>query len=101
MTQVKQKKNKLRFVNLSLFCLLVVFSASYLWGTSDASIKSYILGQKKKEANKIKNTNNELELRAMSLSSYNNLSKKLADLKMVKVDKIDYINGVTSVALIK
>lgn len=101
MRQIKQKENKLKLINAVLFCMLVIFSVSYLLGTNDVAIKSYVMQQKKKAAKKIINDNNELELKVMSLSSYSDLSKKVASLNMVKVDKIDYINGVTSVALVK
>ncbi|KKR21464.1 MAG: hypothetical protein UT48_C0008G0041 [Parcubacteria group bacterium GW2011_GWE2_39_37] len=104
MTQMKQKQNKsgnlkLQKINRILFLLIIITGVMYLIGTNDVSIKSYVLQQHKKQAMKLRNDNNDLELKTMSLSSYNNLSKRVENLKLVKVDKIDYINTNNAVAL--
>lgn len=52
MRQIKQKENKLKLINAVLFCMLVIFSVSYLLGTNDVAIKSYVMQQKKKAAKK-------------------------------------------------
>ncbi|KKR32807.1 MAG: hypothetical protein UT64_C0022G0006 [Candidatus Falkowbacteria bacterium GW2011_GWF2_39_8] len=79
--------------------MIIITGVMYLIGTNDVSIKSYVLQQHKKQAMKLRNDNNDLELKTMSLSSYNNLSKRVENLKLVKVDKIDYINTNNAVAL--
>jgi len=99
--QNKSSNSKLQKINRILFLLIIVTGVMYLIGTNDVSIKSYVLQQHKKEAMKLRNDNNDLELKTMSLSSYNNLSKRVDSLKLVKVDKIDYININTAVALVR
>ena len=99
--QNKSSNSKLQKINRILFLLIIVTGVMYLIGTNDVSIKSYVLQQHKKEAMKLRNDNNDLELKTMSLSSYNNLSKRVDSLKLVKVDKIDYINMNTAVALVR
>lgn len=104
MTMHKQKensakdKNKTKLFNRVLLALIVVAGAGYLAGVNDLAINSYVLQQHKKQFNEVKNQNNELEVKVMSLSSYNNLSQKIGGLKMVKVDSVDYLNPVTAVA---
>lgn len=107
MNRLKQKQNKsfanvkLQKINKILFLLIIVTGVMYLIGTNDVSIKSFVLQQHKKEAMKLRNDNNDLELQTMSLSSYNNLSRRVEGMKLVKVDKIDYININTAVAMVR
>lgn len=104
MTRIKQKSNQtkikqIKTINSLLLLLVIFFGAYYLIGTNDLSIKSYILQQQRKQASKILDSNNELKLKAMSLSSLSNINKKIAELNMVKVDKVAYITGTAIVAL--
>jgi hypothetical protein len=104
MTRIKQKENKtkikqIKSINTLLLLLIIFFGAYYMLGTNDLSIKSYMLQQQQKQANKIIDDNNELKLKAMSLSSLTNINDKIVALKMVKVDKVDYIAGAVTVAL--
>lgn len=101
-TKLQNKNtNKLKLFNRVVFSLIIMLGASYLVGVNDLSIKTLVLQQQKKKIFKLKNDANDLELRVMSLSSYNNLSERLNGLDLVKVDKISYVNGASAVALRK
>lgn len=104
MTKLKQKEakprnqNNIKIFNRILLLLIVVAGSSLLVGVNDSSIKSFVLQQQKKKLNEVKGQYNDLEVRVMSLSSYSNLSKKIEGLKMVRVERVNYLNPATAVA---
>jgi len=89
----KKKFLNLKFFNKILFILIIVLGISYIAGTNDLAIKGYALSDLRKQQSKVAAENKKLELKAMSLSSYNVLSKRIGSLKMVAVGNIDYIDG--------
>jgi len=95
----KTKKNYWRHISTGIFCLSVASVAAYLFSANDLSIQSFKLAERKRQADKIETANDELELRSMSLSAFDNLSKRVAGLNMVKVDKVEYLTGAAAVAV--
>lgn len=99
---IKSKKTiNFKKINFIIAALVVLSGIYYLIGVNDFSIKAFVLSEQRGKLSQLKGQNNELELKVMHLSSYNNLSKKIENLKMVKVDKIDYISGASAVAVNK
>lgn len=91
------KKNifTLKNFNKILFLIIIVSGVYYIAGTNDLSIKGMALSDLKQERNRLVNSNNKLELQAMTLSSYDKISQRVGDLRMVAVGEINYINGVS------
>lgn len=89
------KRNVLNLKNLNkiLFFLVIVLGIFYVAGANDLAIKGFALNDLKEQYTKIADENKKLELEAMALSSYNIVSHKVDNLKMVAVGEIDYING--------
>lgn len=83
----------LKALNKILFAAMIVLSIFYIAGTNDLAIQGFALSDLKAQRNKLADENKKLELKAMTLSSYNIISGKIDNLKMVAVGEIDYING--------
>lgn len=77
--------------NKLLVAIVIASGVYYLGGTNDLSIKHFVVQENKRKLYSLKDENRSLETKIMALSSYNSINKKVADLKMVKVDKVDYI----------
>ena len=95
------KKNKNKILNLKKFnqvvlILVIILGVYYIAGINDLTVKGFELQELKASAMEIEDNNNNLELRIMSLGSYNNLSERIADLDMVAVGKVEYISGASS-----
>jgi len=89
------KKNvlNLKTLNKFLFIFAIVLGVLYVAGMNDLSIQGFVLSDLKEQRNKMADENNKLELKAMTLGSYNMLSGKIDGLKMIAVGEVDYING--------
>jgi len=104
-TTTENKKIKfnlsIKVFNRILYCIIVFLCLGYFLCMNDISVKGFKLNELKKAKEKIIIDNNDYELEIMSLKSYNSLSKKANDLNLVKVDKINYIDGASLVAVKK
>ncbi|MDO8592783.1 MAG: hypothetical protein Q7R92_03370 [bacterium] len=89
------KKRFFNFKNLNklLLVFFIILGAYYIALANNLSVKGFALSDLKQERNKLSDANNKLELKAMALSSYGNISQRISGLKMVAVGNIDYING--------
>lgn len=94
-----RKTKRLKAANRLLLAAFALASAAYLVGTNDLSIKNYMLLSERLRANAIRNEINQLEVKAMSLSSFSGLKDRIAALEMVKVDQVNYLNANPAVAL--
>ena len=95
----KTKKSYWRHISTGILCLSVASVAAYLFSANDLSIQSFKLAERKRQADKIETANDELELRSMSLSAFDSISKRVVGLGMVKVDRVEYLTGATAVAV--
>lgn len=82
-----------KFFNKILFISAIVLGIYYIAGTNNLSIQGFALSDLKEQRNKLADENKKLELKAMTLSSYNIIIGKIDNLKMVAVGEINYING--------
>ena len=89
----KMKRNILswRLFNKIVISLAVLSGLSYVVVVNDLAIKGIVLEELKKETIRQNNLTNNQELAIMEMESYDNINKRAKDMKMVKVDKIDYI----------
>ena len=100
--KTKTKKFNLEIFNKILFIFIIVCGVYYLTGTNDISVKSFKIQELKLKADSLNNENGNLEVEKMSLSSYNNISQRVAELDMVAAGEMEYITmGIGAVAVKK
>ena len=85
------KKNWHQIANRLLMLFVVVLGVGYIAAVNDISIKGFVLDGLKNQQIKLEGNNKHLELEIMALESYDTIDKRAHELKMVKVDKVDYI----------
>jgi len=91
----KTKKNyfNLKALNKVLFVLIVFLVVYYIAGANDLMVKGIALSDLKAERDKLAKENNNLELTAMTLSSFGAVKERVSGLKMVAVGEVRYLNG--------
>ncbi|HOZ53263.1 MAG TPA: hypothetical protein PK142_01135 [bacterium] len=93
MSTTKNNKNKfLSAVNLCLVLVVVLGGLYFLKSMDDVMVKNLELEQLKTDLNALQEEKQELDYRKNALGSYENVSARLDDLKMVKVTDIEYIS---------
>jgi len=95
MRKIKKQKNKKiilqKIIIKFIFCLIIICGISYVISVNNLSIKGFVLADLKSKVSELQKENENIELKVMNLESYENIIKRVNELKMVKVDKIDYI----------
>jgi len=95
--KVGKKPGKLKFslrvFNKIVLFLIIIGGMGYIMGVNDIVIKGFELQEKKTHLSQSRQENNALELHAMALSSFNNLSEQAEKLGMIKVSDIEYLSG--------
>lgn len=102
MTEIKTKNNfseenknkrkfNLRIFNKILFIFIIAFGVYYILGVNDLTTQGFTINELKKNLNNLNDENIKLESNITSLSAYNNLSKKVGDIGMVKIGSVDYL----------
>ncbi len=92
----KNKKFSVKTFNKILFAIIIILGAYHIAGINDLTVKGFELQKLKIKSMEVKNDNNILESRIMSLGSYNNLSERIASLNMVAAGKVEYVSGASS-----
>lgn len=91
----KGKKNKTllfhKMFNRFIMVMILISGIYFVISANDLSIKGFVLQELKLELADINKENKNINLKIMELESYDNISKKAKDLRMVKVEKMDYI----------
>ena len=90
-------KNKTRlhtYLNRGIFALICVISLGYIVSINDLSIRGFILQDIKKEIARLETENEQYEVKAMTLTSYQLIDERAKKLGMVKVDNIQYVSVV-------
>lgn len=88
---------KLKVLNFCLSMFIILFGMTYVTGINDLIVKGFDLQELKKESMVLANESRELELKVMSLGSYNSISDKIEELNMVAVQDVQYITVVSDV----
>lgn len=90
---LKQKKKiNLKFLNVGLMSLFIVFGVLHLMNISDLTVKGFIIKELKTQANVLASEKLGNEEKVNSLQSYYTLNSRTAGLNMVIVDEIDYLS---------
>lgn len=92
--KINKKINRLfnfRNLNKFLFIIIVAVGVYYLSGINDLTVKGFKLQEEKGKINLLKEENAVLGLKVTNLESYNNLSERAKELKMVAAREIDYL----------
>lgn len=82
--------------NLKTFNYLVIgaifiVSFFYLIFSNKLTASGFLMNENKEELEQLQKENQELELTVMNFESYQSVTDRLEPLKMVKVDRIDYV----------
>jgi hypothetical protein len=85
--------------NYLLVGLIVVSCLYFVSGINDLVVKGFELQELKAQANSLTEENNKTNVQITSLKSYNNLAKRIENLKMVTVDNVDYLKVSGGVAI--
>lgn len=83
---------KFAYLNKFLFAMAVICGIFFVVSINDLSIKGFVLQDLKLEVNELSSENRNIELQVMELESFDSIAKRANDMKMVRVDKIDYIS---------
>ena len=92
----KMKKRSISLINKILCVCIMVSGIFYVVSINDLAIKSFVLEDLKDRSGILVGANEEYEFRVMSLESYENIDKRAQELKMVKVDKVNYLSAGSS-----
>ena len=90
----KNYKKIFSFRMISRFSIVLCFVLGFCFvaGINDLSIKGFVLQELKNDFENMSDENRMLELGIMQLESYENISVRANELKMVEVDKVNYVS---------
>ena len=71
--------------------MIIISGAYYIIGANDLSIKGFVLNDLKTRADALAKENQDIETQVMRLESYDQIAAKSRELKMVAVERIEYI----------
>ncbi|MCD4761826.1 hypothetical protein K8R32_02595 [bacterium] len=91
---------RLKLLSHLFIVMSALFIVAFIISINDLSIKGFVLQDLKFKVVELEEGNRELELLAMKLESYENISERAEKLSMIKVEKIEYIT-VTDEAVAK
>ena len=98
--KTKTKYKKLQLVNKLLLGLIIFTGIGFIVVTNDIAVQGFVLAELKSDLKIIEKTNAEYELTALRLESMTNVNERAKELKMVKVNNVEYISVTdTSVAI--
>jgi cell division protein FtsB len=100
-TKIKNNHQYLALLNKAIALLCIVGAFYYIASINNISIKGFVLKELKTELSILEQEKEALEQKAMELESYEHISRRADELKMVKVDKIDYITVTDPAVAIK
>lgn len=100
MKKSKTKYKKCRLVNKLLLGLIVFTGIGFIVIVNDITVQGFVLAELKTDLLTMEKANAEYELTALRLESMANVNERAQELKMVKVDDVEYISVTdTSVAI--
>jgi len=93
----ENRKNKKRIKKIypllsrTLIVLIILSGIAFVASINDLSIKGFVLAELKNDLANLQEENEKIELSVMALESYESINERASNLKMVRVDAIDYI----------
>jgi hypothetical protein len=91
----------LSLINKAIIIGCILSGVYYIVSINNISIKGFVLKDLKTDLSQLMQEKEILELKVMELESYDNISRRAEQLKMVKVDKIDYITVTDEAVAVK
>jgi hypothetical protein len=94
MGKIENKTNwwrQIRFINVVVIVLVIANGLAYLVGINNLVVKGFTLQELKKNLEIVANDNQKIETEKVGLESYSNIEEKLRALKMVPIEKVEYI----------
>lgn len=88
-----RKNNFLKGLNICLLFAIIISGFYYLKSIDDLVNRNFELQSLKEKSILLEEENNNFEIMKGELESYENMSARIDDLKMVKVSGINYINA--------
>lgn len=85
----------LKNFNRGLFLAIIILSVYYIAGVNNLSIKGFALSDLKARKNKLVETNNRLELKALTSGAYAKIKEKIKNLNMVAVGEVNYLTAIS------
>lgn len=85
------KRFSLKTLNFILFFIIIISGGFYILEANKLTTTGFSLNELKLKLNQNNDSNTYLESKITFLSSYNNVSKKIQGLNLVKADNINYI----------
>ncbi|MCX6743842.1 MAG: hypothetical protein NT116_06470 [Candidatus Parcubacteria bacterium] len=88
-----KNRNKLVIMGVLVFCCGMI----YLWQINGLATRGYQIKELEEKAAELKDTNQKLQIQITQLRSTSRLEEKVAQLNMVEVSRIEYLqaNGST------
>lgn len=80
-----------RMINKIIIGIIIFSGIYYVIGVNDLSIKGFMLDKLKNQADVLAKENQDIEMQVMQLESYDQIAHRAQELKMVVVEKIEYI----------
>jgi hypothetical protein len=81
------------------FISAIFLGLSYIISVNSLSVKGFVLQELKNKTKQLEAESNNIELNIMSMETYENINQRAQNMKMVKIDKVDYIlSGAIGVA---
>lgn len=94
----REKRSRLHVLfNKFLVASILLIGVYFIASINDLAIKGFVLRDLKNYNINLVEENKDIELKIMALESYENIDKRAQDLKMVKVDSVDYIETIDGV----
>ncbi|MDD4902461.1 MAG: hypothetical protein PHE24_04990 [Patescibacteria group bacterium] len=98
------EKNRPAWLNIKTFnffllTLIVAGGLYYVTGINDLVVKGFTMQELKTRVALLQEENQKLNVETASLQSFNNLAKRIGNLKMISVDNVDYLKVDSGVAL--
>lgn len=88
-----RKNNFLKGLNICLLFAIVISGFYYLKSIDDLVNKNFELQSLKDKSTLLEEENKNFEIMKSELESYESMSARIDDLKMVKVSGVNYINA--------
>ncbi len=82
-------------LNIAFIACFIMVCVSYLIVSNQLVSRGFAINEKKEQFQDLKKQNRELELAVIDLESYSYINKKVAELGMVKISEIDYIEEIS------
>jgi len=99
---ITKNKTKLHSLgNKILLGMIAVVCIGYIATINDLSIKGFILQDLKGDISQLEIDNEQHELKAMNLESYELINERAQKLGMVKVDNIKYVSVVSGAVAVR